>query len=999
MFKKIGACRAQIQKRIKELGKFLYVSVMLLVVLNMSYLGVFFVANQIGVNPGNVINEASAHYSPVWPNCNWNISANEVSLKSLWLGNSSGAALASTCQPGSNVTAYVWGKFNNATNNDMSSVILLADLYTNNSKTASIDNCLANKIEHKAETSVNLYQLNWTCGDEIKLDDIIVTWDQNNSCKYDYTPRKCTPPSKAATYSSIKVAAPLIASFTSDAPKCGTAAVNFDGKATGGESGYSYSWNFGDGSPASTLENPSHSYINPGTYSVVLKVTSGTKTDTETKSIVINAMGTNTCPTYAWSTGDYGVCGGATCGTGTQTRTVSCLKNNTTIVADSYCVGTKPATSKSCSLGACPICGDNVVNQLSEQCDGGFNTCTTVDGYNGNKYCGASCTWDNCVPSESCGDKIVNGHEACELGNTQDCITSDGYNGKQSCLDNCSGYGSCVPQESCGNGVKDGTEQCDRIDGVTAHYQCTASCTLEYVPYCGDGVVNQVSEQCDGPLSSGYPSSYACDSTCKLTKTFSCGIAPTDADWNFISPYDGTYHQTCLTFVDGLCTSWDPVDSEPLSSESGSMGCPFICHEGYTYIDGSCINTTTYHWKTELFGDCSVTCGGGTQTRTVTCVNNTDTPMDDETLCTDTKPDVSQDCNMQSCGGDNTPTYSWVTSDFGSCSATCGGGTQSTSVSCVSSTDGTVADELCSADTKPEVTSQACNTQSCGGGGGGGGYVPFGIINPQVAMQCSGDKVNMTVTWLTSYAADSRVVYDTVSHAGSSVGSAPNYAYASSTTLDSNLMTGHSVTINGLNPSTIYYFRPISNYNYAETLGEEKPLTQTLSCAPGTNPNEVIVLGEEGAPVLALSNKFLAPFANPGAKGVDYEITVTNNGDLTSYNTVLENVLPAGLTYSDDGTNTKTWNIGDIEAGKSKVVKVKVDVAKGASIKDYSSVASVSSSNFDKITSTAALEIKPIIVLAETGFSWPDFIILGSALLFMAGLQIFLKKKIAGLEK
>jgi len=54
--------------------------------------------------------------------------------------------------------------------------------------------------------------------------------------------------------------------------------VNFTGSATGGTPPYTFDWDFDDGSPHDTTQNPSHTYTAAGTYQVTLTVTDAVST-------------------------------------------------------------------------------------------------------------------------------------------------------------------------------------------------------------------------------------------------------------------------------------------------------------------------------------------------------------------------------------------------------------------------------------------------------------------------------------------------------------------------------------------------------------------------------------------------------------------------------------------------------------------------------------------------------------------------------------------------
>jgi hypothetical protein len=109
-------------------------------------------------------------------------------------------------------------------------------------------------------------------------------------------------------------------------------------------------------------------------------------------------------------------------------------------------------------------------------------------------------------------------------------------------------------------------------------------------------------------------------------------------------------------------------------------------------------------WTTSAWSSCSATACGttGTQTRTVTMTGPAGC-----TTPTTPKPPASQSCSAASCNY----TYSWNTTSWGTCSQTCGGGTQSRSVYCKRSDGTKVADSYCK--TSKPASSQSCNTHKC----------------------------------------------------------------------------------------------------------------------------------------------------------------------------------------------------------------------------------------------------------------------------------------------
>eukprot|EP00958_Prasinococcus_capsulatus_P021881 scaffold3032_cov375-Prasinococcus_capsulatus_cf.AAC.11 len=139
-----------------------------------------------------------------------------------------------------------------------------------------------------------------------------------------------------------------------------------------------------------------------------------------------------------------------------------------------------------------------------------------------------------------------------------------------------------------------------------------------------------------------------------------------------------------------------------MESESGHerLSSPIL-----SVVDDYPPSTTT--WMAQWWTTCSASCGGGSQSRTVECISPGGTVVSDE-ACSAPKPPTVQSCNTAACEA-----FSWAWAQWGPCSASCGGGAQSRTVECMSSTGAIVSDTFCS-ESKP-LSTQSCNTDACTG--------------------------------------------------------------------------------------------------------------------------------------------------------------------------------------------------------------------------------------------------------------------------------------------
>ncbi|HIP31195.1 MAG TPA: PKD domain-containing protein, partial [Crocinitomicaceae bacterium] len=93
------------------------------------------------------------------------------------------------------------------------------------------------------------------------------------------------------TINIINASTPPVAIFTPPTPICANSSVTFTDAST---SATGWTWDFGDATPTSNMQNPTHTYTSAGPFTVTLTVTNGAGSDMITASITVGSPTTNT---------------------------------------------------------------------------------------------------------------------------------------------------------------------------------------------------------------------------------------------------------------------------------------------------------------------------------------------------------------------------------------------------------------------------------------------------------------------------------------------------------------------------------------------------------------------------------------------------------------------------------------------------------------------------------------------------------------------------------
>jgi len=102
-----------------------------------------------------------------------------------------------------------------------------------------------------------------------------------------------TAATRTSTVGDACNAAPQLSATATASTTSGTAplTVNFTGAAANGTPPYAWEWDFGDGSPKANQQNPSHTYNDPGSYPVTLKVTDAVAASATDDHLTIDVSG------------------------------------------------------------------------------------------------------------------------------------------------------------------------------------------------------------------------------------------------------------------------------------------------------------------------------------------------------------------------------------------------------------------------------------------------------------------------------------------------------------------------------------------------------------------------------------------------------------------------------------------------------------------------------------------------------------------------------------
>ncbi|XP_028411350.1 LOW QUALITY PROTEIN: SCO-spondin-like [Dendronephthya gigantea] len=409
------------------------------------------------------------------------------------------------------------------------------------------------------------------------------------------------------------------------------------------------------------------------------------------------------CP--IWSVGGWSECS-QSCDGGIQSRTVTCDNNH----IGNCLVATKPNSTRKCRDVPCPEWSVGPWSKCSKSCDGGEMTRTVTCQNNHVGKCKsqtrpasrATCRNESCPQwtvglwspcSKSCNGGSQSRSVRCNNSHVGDCPTKDKPPTSQSCGElpcpqwKFGRWGKC--SKSCDGGLKSRRVWCKNTEAG----ECSIAdkpisrkrCRKKACPSWLSGEWSQCSKTCGGGMQTRKISCKnhhigPCDAKNKPVPSRSCSEVPCPR-WSV-----GTWSSCSKSCGGGIQT-------RAVTCENGHIGeCP---RKKRPSTNQKCGEVPCPAWTVSAWSICSKSCGGGVQSRRVSCKNK----HIGECLETE-KPESDRKCS-------EVPCPFWSTGAWSKCSKSCGGGTKTRSITCLNNH----VDE-CPVSDKP-LTKQNCGELPC----------------------------------------------------------------------------------------------------------------------------------------------------------------------------------------------------------------------------------------------------------------------------------------------
>lgn len=159
----------------------------------------------------------------------------------------------------------------------------------------------------------------------------------------------------------------------------------------------------------------------------------------------------------------------------------------------------------------------------------------------------------------------------------------------------------------------------------------------------------------------------------------------------------------------------------------------------------------------------------------------------------------------------------------------------------------------------------------------------------------------------------------------------------------------------------------VVNTNLALAAGTVVKNTATIDSAENdpVEASATTMIMTSDSPILQITKDASTETLSAGDL-LTYTVVVTNVGAVTATNTMVDDLLPAGLTFADGGKDFKSFTLGDVGIGESVTLTYDVNVDDTASTGSYENLATTYADNYGKVTATATVEVESPIVLGET---------------------------------